>query len=56
VARVKALYLDMQMEAVYQAYEAAAYAAIVQAVKMEVDASLQPIYSWYLSKIFRRDK
>jgi len=56
VARVKALYLDMQMEAVYQAYEAAAYAAIVQAVKMEVGASLQPIYSWYLSKIFRRDK
>jgi hypothetical protein len=56
VAKVKALYLEMKMEAVYQAYEAAAYAAIVQAVRMEVDVSLQPIYYWYLSKIFRRDK
>lgn len=53
---MKALYLDLQMEAVYQAYEEAAYAAIVLAVRMEVDTSLQPIYCWYLSKIFRRDK
>ena len=41
---------------VYHRYESEANEAITQAVRKEVAPSLQPIYTWYLSKIFKRDK
>lgn len=40
----------------YAAYEVDAHARICGVVDKEVPVNLQPLYQWYLEKIFKRSK
>jgi len=56
VAKIKALFRELKLEDAYAAYEVDAHARICGVVDKEVPVNLQPLYQWYLEKIFKRSK
>ena len=57
VAKVKALYADLELERVFKEYEEESYKSICAAID-EVDTSLMPkeVFTFLLKKIYKRDK
>eukprot|EP00976_Prorocentrum_cordatum_P115586 1196034-Prorocentrum_minimum.AAC.3 len=56
VARVKAVYRDMKLKEAFEAHEDETHSKIVKVIESEVPEKLQPIYNWYLERIFKRSK
>ena len=56
VKRVKEVYKDLDLEGIYQKYEEDSFAPMQSMIKTGASRRTKPIYTWLLSRIYKRTK